>query len=78
METICILCFSGNQNKIILKILLTNLLNYRMKDEGKEMAMTPTEENIIGMTLLQLMFQLGIALFHLGVADFIISMTVCF
>ena len=46
--------FFKKSNKRILKILLTNLLNYMMKDEGQEMTATPTEEKLIGVTLLQL------------------------
>ena len=30
-----------------------------MKDEGKKMAATPTDEKLTGVTLLQLLFQLG-------------------
>ena len=57
--------FFRKSNKRILEILHADLLNYRMKDEGKEMAATPTKENLIGVTLLQLLFQLGVALFQL-------------
>ena len=60
--------FSRKSNKRILKIILANLLNYRTKDKGKEMVVTPTDENLTGVTLLQLLFQLGVALFQLGVA----------
>ena len=68
--------FFRKSNKIILKILLADLLNYRMKDEGKKMVATPMEEKLIGMTLLQLLFQLGFALVQLGVAVIIILATV--
>ena len=39
-----------------------------MKDDGKKMAATPNDEKLTGVTLLQLLFQLGVALFQLGVA----------
>ena len=44
--------FFRKSNKIILKILLANLLNYRMKDEVQEMTATPTEEKLTSVTLL--------------------------
>ena len=47
-----------------------------LKDEGNEMLATPTEEKLIGLTLLQLLFQLGFALFRLGFTAIIISVTI--
>ena len=44
--------FFKKSNKRILKILLTNLLNYMMKDEGQEMLATPTKEKLTSVTLL--------------------------
>ena len=39
------------------------------------MVASPMEEKLIGVTLLQLLFQLGFVLFQLGVAAIIISVT---